>query len=123
MTMKDNTALNGFLALIEGRDETAREMLYQAGIRRDIGTVYGRIQQTVENIKARAVRDAVRKIYRDTLRLQPKHQTPNEVDLGDIDLDEAYLEGVQDVEAILAEVLKKYEEEEKHVGPQTTVVP
>jgi hypothetical protein len=128
--MSLNTNLNAFLAILENRPEVARQVMGSLPRRVDtaeMSTIYGRIQQAGENLKCRGIKDAVRAIWNETLRL--KYEEPlkegfsqEEVDAW-VDQEEAFLKGVQAVEEILGRVLKTCEETEKSLGPQAEVLP
>jgi hypothetical protein len=102
-----NTALNAFLAILEERPESAREQFGSLPDKisaAEIATIQGRIQQALQNIRSEAVVAAVRHMYGETLRLgQGK--------------DEAFLEGVQAVEEIMARTIECCEDVQKIVGP------
>jgi hypothetical protein len=115
--MSLNTHLNAFLALLEDRPEAARAAfgsLPQRVSGGDLATIQGRIQQAGENIKCKAIKEAIRMAWGQTLKLSAP--TPQEVEKSNISVEDAYIKGVQDVESIFAAILKTCEETEKKLG-------
>lgn len=111
-----NAALNAFLAVLEERPEDARQMFGSLPERvppHELANIHGRIRQAAENIKCDAIKEAIRKIWDQTLRLQSRHAD------GPVPaVENAFYEGVQAVEEILAEVLKTCESTRKQLGPR-----
>lgn len=128
--MSLNSYLNAFLALLEDRPEHARQLFGQLPHRvtaADLATIRGRIEQAKQNVRCQGVKEAFRLVCNESFKLEYTPPAVEELDpdipLNGEDLRAAYLQGVSDVEAILAEAIRVCEETEKKLGPQGTRLP
>jgi hypothetical protein len=105
--MGDNTTLNALLALMEGRPELARAFLRSPSSNiGDANALQMRVYRAMEILKCQAVKSALREILRSTSRIIDVSEDTQQTK-------DAYLQGISDVEEILAKAIFKAEEVER----------
>lgn len=91
-----NKLINGVIALVEDRPEVARALLRSPELKGvSVSDVQVRLEVALENLKIKAVKQALRDVMSKTLRLSST--------------EEAFLQGVVAVESILEQAIEDLE--------------